>query len=71
MTIERGVNMFAGVMVLISLALAHWVSPYWLLFTVFVGLNLFQSGVTGWCPAECVLAALGLKHASCQPSSLD
>lgn len=71
MTIERGVNILAGVMVLISLALAHWVSPYWLLFTLFIGLNLFQSGITGWCPAEYVLAALGIKHGSCHPSSLD
>lgn len=51
----------AGTMVLLSLALAHWVSAYWLLLTAFVGLNLFQSALTSWCPAEFVLRALGLK----------
>lgn len=69
MTIERGVRLLAGVMVLISLVLTHWVSRYWLLLAVFVGLNLFLSGITGWCPAEYVLGALGLKHASCRAAS--
>lgn len=65
MTVERGVRLMAGSMVLISLGLAHWVSPYWLFLTLFVGLNLFQSSLTGWCPAELILKALGLKEASC------
>jgi hypothetical protein len=64
MTVERGVRLLAGSMVLISLALAHWISPYWLLLTAFVGLNLFQSALTSWCPAEFVLKALGLKTSS-------
>ena len=51
MTVERGLRLMAGVMVLFSLALAHFVSPYWLWLTVFVGLNLLQSAFTNWCPA--------------------
>lgn len=62
MTTERGVRMMAGTMVLISAALAHWVSPYWLLLTVFVGLNLLQSSLTGWCPAESILRAFGVRN---------
>jgi hypothetical protein len=61
MTLENGVRLLAGSMVLVSVALAHWVSPYWLFLTVFVGLNLFQSALTKWCPAEYVLKAMGLK----------
>ena len=61
MTVERGVRLMAGTMVLVSHALAHWISPYWLLLTAFVGLNLFQSALTSWCPAEFVLKAVGLK----------
>lgn len=62
MTMERGVRLLAGSMVLISLGLAHWISPYWFLLTGFVGLNLFQSALTGWCPAELMLKRLGLKN---------
>jgi len=59
MTIDRAVLMFAGSMILISLALAHYVSPYWLLLTAFVGLNLIQSSITGFCPAAIVFRKLG------------
>lgn len=59
MTIDRAVLMFAGSMVLISLALGHYVSPYWLLLTAFVGLNLIQSAITGFCPAAMVFRKLG------------
>lgn len=62
MSVERGVRLLAGTMVLISVALVHWVSQYWLLLTVFVGLNLFQSSLTKWCPAEFILRAFGLKN---------
>jgi hypothetical protein len=61
MTIERGLRLMAGTFVLLSLALGYWVSPYWYLFTAFVGLNLFQSALTNWCPAMWILAKLGLK----------
>ncbi len=61
MTIERTLRLMAGTFVLLSLALAHWHSPYWLWFTAFVGLNLFQSGITNWCPAMWVLEKAGLE----------
>jgi hypothetical protein len=60
MTVERAVRLLAGVIVLISAALAHWVSPDWLWLTVFVGLNLFQSAFTNWCPAMSIFRWLGL-----------
>jgi hypothetical protein len=60
MNIDRAVFAFAGVMILLSLALAHYVSPLWLWFTAFVGLNLLQSGMTGFCPAAMVFRKLGL-----------
>jgi hypothetical protein len=70
MTVERAVRALGGFMVLLSLALAHWVSIYWLWLTVFVGLNLFQSAFTNWCPAMSILRAMGLKDAgSCAPSA--
>ncbi len=59
MTVERGVRLMGGVMVLLSLALAHFVSLYWLWLTVFVGLNLFQSAFTNWCPAMSMLRVMG------------
>jgi hypothetical protein len=55
----------AGCLVLLSLALAHWVSPWWLLLTVFVGANLLQSGFTGFCPAERIFAKLGFRDGTC------
>jgi hypothetical protein len=51
--------MIAGSFVLISLALAHWVNPNWLWFTAFVGVNLFQSALTGWCLMEDILYKIG------------
>jgi hypothetical protein len=63
MTVERAVRMIAGVFVMLSLALGYWVSPYWYLFTAFVGLNLFQSGLTNWCPMMTILRKLGVKSA--------
>lgn len=64
MTVERAVRLLAGVIVLASLALAHWVSPDWLWLTAFVGLNLLQSGFTNWCPAMAVFKWMGLSSAS-------
>lgn len=54
------IRALAGALVLVSLSLGTWVSPYWYLMTAFVGLNLFQSSMTRWCPAETVLVRLGL-----------
>ncbi len=67
MTVERGVRLMGGVMVLISLLLAHVVSLNWLWLTAFVGLNLLQSAFTNWCPAMLMLRAAGLKDATCSP----
>jgi hypothetical protein len=53
--------LFAGFMVLLSLALGFYVSPYWYLLTAFVGANLMQSSVTGFCPAARVFKMLGVK----------
>ena len=61
MTVDRAVLMFAGLMVLMSLALGLYVSPYWHLLTAFVGLNLIQASVTGFCPAAMVFKKLGCK----------
>ena len=58
MTIDRYLRLMAGFFVLLSLALGYWVSPYWFLFTAFVGLNLFQSAFTNWCPAMSLLRKL-------------
>ena len=61
MTVERALRGMAGFFVLISVGLGHWHSPYWLLFTAFVGLNLLQSCFSDWCPAMVVLKRLGLR----------
>lgn len=61
MTVERALRLMAGIFILLSLALGHWVNPWWYLFTAFVGLNLFQSGLTNWCPAMFVLRKVGLQ----------
>jgi hypothetical protein len=60
MTIDKAVVSLAGVMVLASLALGWWVSPYWFLLSAFVGLNLLQAGFTGFCPAVRIFRLLGL-----------
>ncbi|HDS01074.1 MAG TPA: DUF2892 domain-containing protein, partial [candidate division Zixibacteria bacterium] len=49
MTLENAVRMFAGFMVLLSVALTYFVSPWWMLFTIFIGFNLIQSSITGLC----------------------
>jgi hypothetical protein len=60
MTIDRALRGIAGAFVLLSVGLAWLVSPYWLLFTGFVGLNLLQSAFTGWCPMMWLLERLGV-----------
>lgn len=69
MTVERGLRLMAGVMVLLSLTLAHFFSHYWLLLAAFVGLNLLQSAFTDWCPGMLILRAMGLKDASRKTNS--
>jgi hypothetical protein len=60
MTVENAIRVLAGIMVLTSIALAHWVSSWWLLLGLFVGCNLIQSAFTGFCPAEIILRKLGV-----------
>jgi hypothetical protein len=61
MKMEDMIRVIAGSFILISLALAHYVNPNWLWFTVFVGANLLQSGITKWCLMEKILAKLGVR----------
>ncbi|HQS71182.1 MAG: sulfurtransferase [Novosphingobium sp. 28-62-57] len=61
MTLDTAIFRFAGVMVLVSLALAHWVNPAFLWLTAFVGVNLIQSSFTGFCPAAMVFKKLGVR----------
>ncbi len=65
MNLDRAVMAFAGVMVLVSALLAHFVSPWWLLLTAFVGLNLLQASFTGFCPAAIVFRKLGVRGGGC------
>jgi hypothetical protein len=62
MSIDRAVFAMAGFMVLLSLLLAHFVSPLWLWLTAFVGLNLLQSAFTGFCPLASILRRLGVQR---------
>ncbi len=62
MTVERALRLTAGVVVLVSIVLAAWHSPYWLILTGFVSLNLTQSAFTNWCPAMWFYEQVGLKH---------
>jgi Protein of unknown function (DUF2892) len=61
MTLDRIVMAFAGLVILASLTLAELFSPYWLLLTAFVGLNLIQASFTGFCPAALLFKRLGAK----------
>ena len=63
MTVERYLRLAAGFFVMLSLVLGTWVNPYWYLFTAFVGLNLFQSAFTNWCPLMTILKKLGVRWA--------
>ena len=60
MTIDRLVLALAGLFIVVSLLLAWTVSPWWLLFTAFVGLNMFQASLTGFCPLAILLKSLGV-----------
>lgn len=61
MSIDRLVLAFAGTMILLSLVLAYYFSPYWLWLTAFVGANLLQSAFTGFCPLAKILKAMGAR----------
>lgn len=60
MCMERYIRLIAGTFIVTSVGLAYFVSPYWLLFTLFVGLNLFQSALTKWCLMEDILRKFGV-----------
>jgi len=68
MTIQRAIRIIAGSFIMLSVYLSsiyngvNLSEPTWLWFTLFVGVNLFQSGITQWCLMEKILSALGLKH---------
>ncbi|HET9326127.1 MAG TPA: DUF2892 domain-containing protein [Candidatus Eisenbacteria bacterium] len=61
MTINEGLRLVAGVFVTVSVALGFWVSPWFLAFTAFVGLNLVQSAFSHWCPMMWLLGRLGMR----------
>ncbi|WP_417317238.1 DUF2892 domain-containing protein [Emcibacter sp.] len=61
MSIDRLVMAFAGIMVLVGVALAYYVHPYWIGLTIFVGLNIFQAAFTGFCPLAMILKKFGAK----------
>ncbi len=61
MNVERSLRLIAGLFVMATVALGYWGSPYWFLFTAFVGLNLFQSAFTNWCPMMAILRKLGVR----------
>ena len=61
MNVERYLRMIAGAFVVASVALGYWVHPAWFLFTAFVGLNLFQSAFTEWCPMMAILRKAGVR----------
>ena len=60
MSMHYKIRLIAGTFVLISLALGYWVHPAWFLFTAFVGVNLIQSSLTGWCLMETILVKTGI-----------
>lgn len=64
MNIERMLRLIAGAFILLSVGLGYWVSPWFYLFTAFVGLNLFQSGITNTCPMVWLLKKMGVKPCS-------
>jgi hypothetical protein len=70
MKLENAVRIMAGAMVLLSLGLAQWVDVRWLWLTVFVGVNLIQSAITGFCPGEFMLKKLGVgQNSQVSPAS--
>lgn len=62
MDLNAWLRLMSGFFVMLSVALGFFVSPYFYLFTAFVGLNLFQSALTGWCPAMALLRRLGVRE---------
>jgi hypothetical protein len=69
MTVERALRLLAGFFVSAAVLLGMYVHPGFLWFVLFVGLNLFQSAFTNWCPAIAILRRMGLPGASCAPEA--
>jgi hypothetical protein len=65
MTVDRIVHFVAGSMVLLSIALAHFVHPYWIGLAAFVGFNLAQSALSNFCPLSSILKKAGVKDGNC------
>jgi hypothetical protein len=62
MTVNEALRAVAGLFIVASVALGHWVNPWFYAFTAFVGLNLFQSGFSRWCPMMWLLEKAGLRR---------
>lgn len=62
MKVDPALRLIAGIMILVSLALTYFVHQNWALLTLFIGLNLFQSGLTNWCPMIVILKKAGLQE---------
>ena len=69
MTLDRWIRLIAGTFIVLSVALAYFQSHYWLWFTLFVGVNLFQSALTRWCLMEDILRKIGVGARTQQPGS--
>ena len=61
MNIDRAVFVFAGLVILAGVGLAHYVNPWWILLSVFAGLNMIQAAFTGFCPAAMLFKKLGVR----------
>jgi len=70
MTMEKYIRIIAGTFILISVALAIRVSPWWLIWTALIGVNLIQSAFTGWCLAEKILKKFGIPGSCCQSKNI-
>lgn len=69
MTVDRYLRLIAGSVVVLSVALAHYVHQAWLLLALFVAVNLIQSAFTNWCPAMTMLRKAGAREVACPPGS--
>jgi hypothetical protein len=69
MSVERWIRLIAGTFIVLSVSLSYFQSRYWLWFTVFVGVNLFQSALTRWCLMEDILRKLGVGSEAARPLS--
>jgi hypothetical protein len=71
MSLERWIRLIAGAFIIASVALSYFHSRYWLWFTLFVGVNLFQSALTRWCLMEDILRKFGVSREAAHPTPTD